>query len=41
MKHDLFEFSAENMTFADKAYRVIFLCTAIAVLIADLFFWRA
>jgi hypothetical protein len=41
MKHDLFEFNAKSMTFADKAWRVLFLCTAIAVLIADLFFWRA
>jgi hypothetical protein len=41
MKHDLFEFNAKGMTVVDKAWRVLFLCSAIAVLIADLFFWRA
>ena len=41
MKHDIFEFSAENMTVADKLWRVLFLLSIIAVLIADLFFWRA
>lgn len=41
MKHDIFEFNAENMTVADKLWRVLFLLSIIAVLIADLFFWRA
>jgi hypothetical protein len=41
MKHDPFEFNAKGMTVADKAWRVLFLVSIIAVLIADLFFWRA
>ena len=40
MKHDPFEFNAEKMTVADKVWRVLFLCSAIAVLCADLFIWR-
>jgi len=40
MKHDPFEFSTKGMTFADKAWRVLFLVSIIAVLIADLFYWR-
>ena len=41
MKHDPFEFNAENMTVGDKLWRVLFLLSIIAVLIADIFFWRA
>jgi len=41
MKHDIFEFNAENMTVADKLWRVLFLMSIIALLIADIFFWRA
>jgi len=40
MKHDPFEFNSENMTVADKLWRVLFLLSIIAVLIADIFFWR-
>jgi hypothetical protein len=40
MKHDPFEFNAKNMTFADKAWRVLFLLSIIAVLIADFVYWR-
>jgi hypothetical protein len=40
MKHDPFEFNIKGMTFADKAWRVLFLVAIIAVLTADLFYWR-
>lgn len=40
MKHDIFEFSATDMTWADKAVRIIFLIALIGVLLADLFIWR-
>lgn len=40
MKHDLFEFSMEEMTFADKFWRIVFLIFAIGVLMLDLIFWR-
>jgi hypothetical protein len=41
MKHDIFEFNAEGMTFADRAWRVAFLLSCIGVTAMDLFFWRA
>lgn len=41
MKHDLFDFNAEGMTFADRAWRVLFLLGCIAVTLLDLFVWRA
>ena len=41
MKHDPFEFNVKDMTVADKLWRVLFLMSIIAVLIADIFFWRA
>jgi hypothetical protein len=40
MKHDIFDFSAADMTWADKAVRVAFLVVLIAVLCMDLFVWR-
>ena len=40
MKHDIFEFNAADMTWADRAVRVIFLIALIGVLLADLFIWR-
>jgi len=40
VKHDIFEFNAETMTFADKAWRVVFLLVCICTLLADLFIWR-
>jgi hypothetical protein len=40
MKHDPFEFNAKGMTVADKAWRVLFLASIIAVLIADFLYWR-
>jgi hypothetical protein len=40
MKHDPFEFNAKGMTVADKAWRVLFLVSIIAVLIADFLYWR-
>jgi hypothetical protein len=40
MKHDPFEFNVKGMTLGDKAWRIIFLCGAIGVLLADLYYWR-
>ena len=40
MKHDLFEFNMDRMTWGDRAVRVIFLSALIAILVADLFYWR-
>ena len=40
MKHDIFEFNAEGMTWADRAWRVVFLATIIGVVLMDLFVWR-
>lgn len=40
MRHDIFEFNAEGMTFADRAWRVLFLAACIAVALLDLFVWR-
>lgn len=40
MKHDLFEFNAEGMTFGDRAWRVLFLLACIAVCSLDLWVWR-
>lgn len=41
MKHDLFEFNAEGMTFADRAWRALFLLGCIALCSLDLWVWRA
>lgn len=40
MKHDVFEFNAEGMTFTDRAWRVAFLAACVAVTLLDLFVWR-
>ena len=40
MKHDIFEFNAENMTFGDRAWRIALLLTLIGVALLDLFVWR-
>lgn len=39
MKHDIFDFH-HDMTWAQRMWRIAFLVFAIAVLVADLFFWR-
>lgn len=40
MKHDLFEFNMTNMTWYDRAWRVILLVFLIGVLMYDLFVGR-
>jgi hypothetical protein len=40
MKHDAFDFTAEGMTTAQRAWRVAFLLALITVLVLDLFVWR-
>jgi hypothetical protein len=40
MKHDLFEFNMENMTYGQRAWRVIFLVCVIGVALMDLLVWR-
>lgn len=40
MKHDIFEFDATDMTWQDRAWRVVFLAICIGVLAADLMIWR-
>jgi hypothetical protein len=40
MKHDIFEFTSEGMTSAQRAWRVAFLLACVAVLVFDLFVWR-
>lgn len=39
MKHDLFEFNAD-MTWRDKAWRVLFLLVIVGILLCDLYIWR-
>ena len=39
MRYDLFEY--HGLTVAEKAWRIAFLLVLIAVLLADLFYWRA
>lgn len=41
MKHDIFEFCARDMTTGDRVVRVVFLLALVAVLVLDLFVWRA
>lgn len=41
MKHDIFEFNAEGMTFADRAWRVAFLLACVTVTLLDVFVWRS
>jgi hypothetical protein len=40
MKHDLFEFTAEGMTPAQRAWRIALLLAVIGVLLMDLLVWR-
>jgi len=40
MKNDLFEFNAQGMTRADRAWRALFLLACIAVTAMDVFVWR-
>jgi hypothetical protein len=40
MKHDLFEFFAPGMTWAQRAWRVAALVAVVVVLLADVFVWR-
>jgi len=39
MRYDLFEY--HGLTVGEKAWRIAFLLALIAVLLADLFYWRA
>ncbi len=40
MRYDIFEFTAEGMTFAQRAWRVAFLLACIAALALDVYVWR-
>lgn len=40
MKHDIFEFDPTRMTRGQIFWRVVFLATCIAILLADLLIWR-
>jgi hypothetical protein len=40
MKHDIFEFTTEGMTLAQRAWRVAFLLALVAVLVLDIYVWR-
>lgn len=40
MRHDIFEFDAKDMTWQDRAWRIAFLLSLIAVLVMDLMYWR-
>jgi hypothetical protein len=40
MKHDIFEFNALGMTWAQRAWRIGLLLCCIAVAALDLFVWR-
>lgn len=40
MRHDIFEFNALGMTWAQRAWRVAFLLACIGVLLMDLLVWR-
>jgi hypothetical protein len=40
MKYDIFEFTAEGMTPAQRAWRIALLLACIAVTALDLFVWR-
>jgi hypothetical protein len=41
MRHDIFEFCALDMTRGQRLARVVFLLALVAVLVLDLFIWRA
>lgn len=40
MKHDIFEFCAQDMTTWDRFSRVVFLLVLLAVVALDVFVWR-
>jgi hypothetical protein len=40
MKHDIFEFCAQDMTTGDRFFRVVFLLALLAVVALDIFVWR-
>jgi len=40
MKHDLFDFDPVTMTWPQRAWRIAFLVVCLAVLAADLWYWR-
>jgi hypothetical protein len=40
MRYDIFDFTTEGMTLAQRAWRVAFLLALVAVLVLDLFVWR-
>jgi hypothetical protein len=40
MKHDIFEFSMNDMTRGQRAWRVLLLVTLIGVTLMDLLVWR-
>lgn len=40
MKHDIFEFNAEGMTWFDHAWRAILLVALLTILACDIFIWR-
>jgi hypothetical protein len=40
MKHDLFEFFAQDMTGMQRASRVAFLVAIVTVLLLDILVWR-
>lgn len=39
MKHDIFDFH-HDMTWYDRAWRIVFLMFIIGVMLMDLFYWR-
>jgi hypothetical protein len=41
LNHDPFDFTAEGMTLAQRAWRVAFLLALVAVLVLDIYVWRA
>jgi hypothetical protein len=40
MKHDIFEFTTEGMTLAQRAWRIAVLVVIIGICALDLFYWR-
>ena len=40
MKHEIFELSHQDMSAIDIFWRVVLLGCVLAVLLADLFYWR-
>ena len=40
MKYDLFEFTAEGMTIAQRAWRIALVLAMLGVCALDVFYWR-